>query len=82
MHGTIPLSLPSLAWSSPASVLGGAVRALADSPRSLQDGPPLSLTLMLAFTGCTLALVVGMLVVGFVLSMGRDKRDKDGGKKK
>ncbi len=37
-------------------------------------GPPLSLTLMLAFTGCALALVVGVLVVGFIVARDRSKK--------
>ena len=38
------------------------------------SGPPLSLTLMLAFTCCALGLVVGVIVVGFIVSRENRKR--------
>jgi hypothetical protein len=37
--------------------------------------PPLSLTLMLAFTCCALGLVLGILILGFVLSFQNRKRE-------
>ncbi len=37
--------------------------------------PPLSLTLTLLFTFCSLGAVVGLLVLGFILSMRRQKGD-------
>jgi hypothetical protein len=51
-------------------------------------GPPLSLTLMLVFTGCALSLVLGILVLGFVLATQnrkfekKDKKTKDDPDKK
>jgi hypothetical protein len=42
----------------------------------VSGGPPLSLTLTLLFTLCSLGAVVGVLVVGFILSMRRQKDDK------
>lgn len=39
-------------------------------------GPPLSLTLMLVFTGCALSLVLGILVLGFVLATQNRKLEK------
>ena len=76
--------LPTLCvrWYSRSIALAGAVSPLADTHRGMAGGPPLSLTLMLALTGCTLALVIGVLVVGFVLSIGRGKGNKDGEEKK
>jgi hypothetical protein len=45
-------------------------------------GPPLSLTLMLVFTGCALSLVLGILVLGFVLAtQNRKFEKKEKGKK-
>jgi hypothetical protein len=38
--------------------------------------PPLSLTLTLLFTCCALGLVVGVLVVGFILAMQKQKEEK------
>jgi hypothetical protein len=38
------------------------------------SGPPLSLTLMLAFTCCGLGLVVGVIVIGFLVSRENRKR--------
>ncbi len=40
------------------------------------SGPPLSLTLTLIFTCCALGLVVGLIVVGFIVSM----QNRNGGK--
>jgi len=34
----------------------------------MMQNPPLSLTLMLAFTCCALGLVLGILILGFVVS--------------
>lgn len=42
----------------------------------VSGGPPLSLTLTLLFTFCSLGAVVGLLVIGFILSMRRQKGDK------
>ncbi len=39
--------------------------------------PPLWLTLTLALTCCSLGLVVGILVLGFILSMGNRKEEKE-----
>ena len=39
-------------------------------------GPPLSLTLTLLFTCCALGLVVGVLALGFILSMQKRKEEK------
>ncbi|MFZ1040346.1 MAG: hypothetical protein WCA79_07860 [Anaerolineales bacterium] len=39
--------------------------------------PPLSLTLMLGFTCFALALVLGILILGFVLSFQNRKKDKE-----
>ena len=39
-------------------------------------GPPLSLTLTLLFTCCALGLVVGVLVIGFILAMQKQKEEK------
>jgi len=50
------------------------------------SGPPLSLTLMLVFTGCALSLVLGILVIGFILGTQMRKSEKSeknpGGKSK
>jgi hypothetical protein len=40
------------------------------------SGPPLSLTLTLLFTCCALGLVVGVLVIGFILAMHKQKEEK------
>lgn len=39
--------------------------------------PPLSLTLMLGFTCCALSLVIGLLVLGFVLSFQNRQKDEE-----
>jgi len=39
--------------------------------------PPLSLTLMLGFTCFALVLVLGILILGFVLSFQNRKKDKE-----
>ena len=39
-------------------------------------GPPLSLTLTQLFTCCALGLVVGVLALGFILSMQKQKEEK------
>ena len=39
-------------------------------------GPPLSLTLTLLFTCCALGLVVGVLALGFILSVQKRKEEK------
>lgn len=44
---------------------------------STRSGPPLPLTLTLAFTCCALALVIGVLVIGFVVSRENQKRIKN-----
>jgi len=44
--------------------------------------PPLSLTLMLAFTCCALSLVIGLLVLGFVLSFQNRKKNEEDQKEK
>ena len=36
---------------------------------SVPSGPPLSLTLTMLFTCCSLGLVAGLIVVGFILSL-------------
>ncbi|HUI88439.1 MAG TPA: hypothetical protein VLX61_06905 [Anaerolineales bacterium] len=43
--------------------------------------PPLSLTLMLGFTCFALALVLGILVLGFVVSFQNRKKDEKEKKK-
>jgi len=44
--------------------------------------PPLSLTLMLGFTCFALALVLGILILGFVLSFQNHNKDQQEKKKK
>ena len=39
-------------------------------------GPPLSLTLTLLFTCCALGLVIGVLVIGFIIAMQKQKEEK------
>jgi len=39
------------------------------TPEAVRGRPPLSLTLMLIFTGCTLALVIGFVVIGAIVAM-------------
>ncbi len=40
--------------------------------------PPVSLTLMMAFTCCALGLVLGLVILGFVLSFqNRKKGEKE-----
>ena len=39
--------------------------------------PPLSLTLMLGFTCLALGLVIGLVVLGFVLSFQNRKKDEE-----
>ncbi len=46
-------------------------------PAPASGGPPLSLTLMLAFTCCAIGLVVGVLVIGFIVSRENRKRMKN-----
>ncbi len=41
------------------------------------NGPPLSLTLMLGFTCCALSVVLGILILGFVLSLEGRKKDNE-----
>jgi hypothetical protein len=42
--------------------------------------PPLSLTLMLALTCCTISLIVGILAIGFLAAMkGRRSKTDNGG---
>ena len=55
--------------------------ASSDSPTPVATdgptgGPPLSLTLTLLFTCCALGLVVGVLALGFILSMQKRKEEK------
>jgi hypothetical protein len=40
-------------------------------------GPPLSLTLTLLFTCCALSVVIGVLVIGFILAMQKQKEGND-----
>ncbi len=47
------------------------------APAATPPGPPLSLTLMLAFTCCAIALVLGVIGVGFMVSMENRKRVKN-----
>jgi hypothetical protein len=39
--------------------------------------PPLSLTLMLGFTCCALSVVLGILILGFILSLEGRKKNKE-----
>jgi hypothetical protein len=39
--------------------------------------PPLSLTFMLIFTGCSVGLVIGVIVVGAIISMRRQHEKKE-----
>ena len=43
--------------------------------------PPLSLTLMLGFTCFALALVLGVIILGFVIAMQNRKKDEKEKKK-
>ena len=43
--------------------------------------PPLSLTLMLGFTCFALALVLGVIIIGFVVAMQNQKKDEKENKK-
>ena len=44
------------------------------TPEAVRGRPPLSLTLMLIFTGCSLALVIGFVVIGAIVAM-RNRRE-------
>ena len=44
--------------------------------------PPLSLTLILAFTCCAMGLVIGLLVLGFVVSFQNRKKNEEEKKEK
>ena len=44
--------------------------------------PPLSLTLMLAFTCCAVGLVLGLLILGFVVSFQNRKKAEEEKKEK
>ncbi len=46
---------------------------------TLWSGPPLSLTLMMAFTCCALGSVIAILVFGLVLARGKSKEPPDSG---
>jgi len=68
--------------SVPASIAQGSITP---TPSDVQTplpagqptgGPPLSLTLTLLFTCCALGLVVGVLVIGFILAMQKQKEEK------
>lgn len=54
-----------------------AITATPITTEAPPSGPPLSLTLMLLFTCCALGLVLGVLVVGYVLSIRNRKGGKD-----
>lgn len=55
--------------ASPVLVASSATFVFTATPtESASNGPPLSLTLMLAFTGCAVSLVIGVLVLGFILA--------------
>lgn len=45
--------------------------------QAVRERPPLSLTLMLLFTCCSVGLVLGMLVVGIMASRGNQGQGKD-----
>ncbi len=66
----------------PASGIETAVAGLAVLPMHFVATPPLSLTLMLAFTCCTLLVVLGILGAGFLLVVGKGNAAKDDGKRK
>jgi hypothetical protein len=64
----------------------GAHVSITPTPSDLQTplptggpagGPPLSLTLTLLFTCCALGLVVGVLVIGFIIAMQKQKEEKN-----
>ena len=72
-----------LAWVSGAGPVSSALPAITPTPSpasAAPGGPPLSLTLTLLFTCCSLGVVVGLIVLGFVLSMQKRnaaKAEKD-----
>ncbi len=39
------------------------------TPEAVRGRPPLSLTLMLVFTGCSLTVVIGFVVIGAIVAM-------------
>ena len=65
-----------LAWASGVVPVSGALPGITPTPSPTGPapaGPPLSLTLTLLCTFCSLGVVVGLIVLGFVLSMQRRK---------
>ncbi|MGZ6315801.1 MAG: hypothetical protein ACXWNQ_00945 [Anaerolineales bacterium] len=72
------LILGALPVTSAQAAVSAAPRAqVTPTPTGpVSGGPPLSLTLTLLFTLCSLGAVVGLLVVGFILSMQRQKGNK------
>ncbi len=70
-------TIPPIAAGAPA-ILPTPFQFPTSAPASTPaGGPPLSLTLMLAFTCCALGLVVGVIVVGFLISREKRKRSPD-----
>ena len=80
--GKVSALRPVDAKTVPASIAQGSITP---TPSDVQTplpagqptgGPPLSLTLTLLFTCCALGLVVGVLVIGFILAMQKQKEEK------
>lgn len=85
LHGIKPttnsIPLYTQAHVSSAGSLSAIKQSLLDDPTptptgSPNSGPPLSLTLTLLFTCCALGLVVGVLVIGFIISIHKPKEVK------
>jgi hypothetical protein len=67
----VPFSGMTLAIAPTSSILTTPAAG-----NAAHGSPPLSLTLMLAFSCCAIGLVVGVLVVAFVLALQNQKRGK------
>jgi hypothetical protein len=82
MTGKVSASRPETVKVVPVSVDQSTITLTSpDSPTPVATdgpvgGPPLSLTLTLLFTCCALGLVVGVLALGFILSMQKRKEEK------
>ncbi|HUH96159.1 MAG TPA: hypothetical protein VLZ89_02300 [Anaerolineales bacterium] len=59
-----------------ATAAPAAPSAIRATPTFQASAPPLSLTLTLAFTCCALAAVLGILVLGIVVSMGNRRSEQ------
>ncbi len=76
-------SLAAAAWAASPRSAGAAPMTPAPTPLAtipaapfVPSTPPLSLTVMLAFTCCALSVVLGLIVLSFVIGVQRRKGEK------